>query len=61
MPLSRATLSLFPKVRIANDFSHSGVRSMNVAATASSGDAAGAMTTATRWPTAMPRRPRAGR
>ncbi len=48
MPLSSATLSLVPKVRIANDFSHSGVRSMNVAPTASSGDAAGAMRTATR-------------
>ena len=53
MPASSAILSLLPKVRIANDFSHSGVRSMNVLPTASNGDAAGAMRTATRWPTAI--------
>ena len=53
IPPSRAILSFDPKVRMANDLSHSGVRSMNVLPTASSGEAAGATTTATECPTAI--------
>ena len=70
MPPRRAVLSFWPKVTIANDLRPSGVRSMTVLPTASSGEADGAMTEATRWPTATavraaaarwPRRRRASR
>ena len=41
IPPISAILSLSPKVVIANDLSHSGVRSMNVLPTASNGEAEG--------------------
>ena len=52
IPPSRAILSFAPKVAIANDLSHSGVRSMNVLPTASRGDAEGPVRLATRCPMA---------
>ncbi len=53
IPPMSAILSLSPKVVIANDLSHSGVRSMKVLPTASNGDAEGWTSAATRWPTAI--------
>ena len=47
--MSSAVLSPVPKVRMATFFNQEGVRSMNVAPTASKGEDAGARRPATRW------------
>ena len=50
-PTSTA-LSALPNCRIAHSFSGVGVRSMTVEPTASTGEAAGTVSAATRWPAA---------